>query len=90
MTLLSDPELLNYLDQLYEPKGLKLLSLYSEGEMVWTVNEEIRTPEDFGGVKMRVMTSPILLAAYGAYGASPTPMPYSEVYSALRWWTSAS
>jgi TRAP-type C4-dicarboxylate transport system substrate-binding protein len=30
------------------------------------------------------MTSPLLLAAYRAYGASPTPLPYGEVYSALQ------
>lgn len=30
------------------------------------------------------MTSPLLLAAYEAYGASPTPLPYGEVYSALQ------
>ena len=82
--LLSDPELVSYFDDLYAPKGLKLLSIYSEGEMVWTMKKEVRTPEDFQGVKMRVMTSPILLAAYSAYGASPTPMPYSEVYSGLQ------
>jgi len=82
--LLSDPELIAYFDELYAPKGLKLLSIFSEGEMVWTMKKEIRTPEDFRGVKMRVMTSPLLLAAYNAYGASATPMPYSEVYSGLQ------
>lgn len=82
--ILSDPRLIEDLDQLYAPKGLKLLSIYSEGEMVWTMKQRVRSPDDFGNVKMRVMTSPILLAAYDAYGASPTPMPYSEVYSALQ------
>jgi len=52
--------------------------------MAWTLKDEVRSPDDFAGVKMRVMTSPILLAAYGAYGASPTPMPYAEVYSGLQ------
>ena len=83
-TLLTDSELLASFDQLYQPKGLKLLSIYSEGQMVWTMHDEIRRPADFSGVKMRVMTSPLLLAAYDAYGASPTPMPYSEVYSGLQ------
>lgn len=82
--ILSDPEIIADFDKLYEPKGLKLLSIYSEGEMVWTTKKEIRTPADFRGVKMRVMTSPILLAAYNTYGASATPMPYSEVYSGLQ------
>jgi TRAP-type C4-dicarboxylate transport system substrate-binding protein len=33
---------------------------------------------------MRVMTSPILVEAYKAYGANPTPLPFSEVYSSLQ------
>jgi len=82
--VLADPQLIAFLDPLYAAKGLNLLSMYSEGQMAWTLKEEVRQPDDFSGLKMRVMTSPILLAAYGAYGASPTPMPYSEVYSGLQ------
>jgi TRAP-type C4-dicarboxylate transport system substrate-binding protein len=33
---------------------------------------------------MRTMVSPMLVAAYEAYGASPTPMPYGEVYGGLQ------
>ena len=81
---LSDPELLAFFNQLYRAKGFELLAFYTEGEMVWTTRKPIRQPADFNGVKMRVMTSPLLLAAYDAYGASPTPLPYAEVYSALQ------
>jgi TRAP-type C4-dicarboxylate transport system substrate-binding protein len=82
--VLSDPALVAAFDPLYAEKGLALLSIFSEGQMAWTLKQEVRSPQDFAGVKMRVMTSPILLAAYGAYGASPTPMPYAEVYSGLQ------
>lgn len=82
--ILSNPELIASFDELYAPKGLRLLSIFSEGEMVWTTDREIRNPKDFEGVKFRVMTTPLLLAAYDAYGASATPMPYSEVYSGLQ------
>jgi tripartite ATP-independent transporter DctP family solute receptor len=81
---LRDPAVHALLAPLYADKGLSLLSIYSEGWMVWTTNQPVRHPDDFDGVKMRVMTSPLLLAAYSAYGASPTPLPYSEVYSALQ------
>lgn len=81
---LADPELLATFDRLYARKGFKLLSFFSEGWQVWTTRVPVRKPEDFRGVKFRVMTSPLLLAAYEAYGASPTPLPYSEVYSALQ------
>jgi TRAP-type C4-dicarboxylate transport system substrate-binding protein len=52
--------------------------------MVWTTNKEIRSPADFEGFKMRTMVSPMLVAAYESFGASPTPMPYGEVYGGLQ------
>jgi TRAP-type C4-dicarboxylate transport system substrate-binding protein len=82
--VLTDPRLKATFDPLYAAKGLELTALFAEGQMAWTLKQEVRRPADFAGIKMRVMTSPILLAAYGAYGASPTPMPYSEVYSGLQ------
>jgi len=81
---LSDRRLLEIFDRLYAEKGFKLLSFFSEGWQVWTTRVPVRRPSDFEGVKFRVMTSPLLLAAYEAYGASPTPLAYSEVYSALQ------
>jgi tripartite ATP-independent transporter DctP family solute receptor len=81
---LADPELLATFDGFYSEKGFKLLSFFSEGWQVWTTRAPVRKPADFQGMKFRVMTSPLLLAAYQAYGASPTPLPYSEVYSALQ------
>jgi tripartite ATP-independent transporter DctP family solute receptor len=72
------------LSETLEEKGLKLLTMYPEGDMVWTTNREIRKPEDFNNFKMRVMVSPMLTAAYQAFGANPTPLPYSEVYGGLQ------
>ncbi|MEM7047524.1 MAG: TRAP transporter substrate-binding protein DctP [Pseudomonadota bacterium] len=72
------------LAQDFRSKGLELLTMYSEGPQVWTTNREIRTPEDFANFKMRVMVSPILLKAYEDLGASPTPLPFGEVYGALQ------
>lgn len=81
---LGDPQLRQAFEPLYEEKGLSLLSILSEGWMVWTTQVPVREPADFEGIKIRTMTSPLLLAAYRAYGASPTPLPYGEVYSALQ------
>lgn len=72
------------LNKYYEQKDLEMLSVIPEGWQVWTTKKEIRKPEDFEGVKFRVMTSPMLVEAYKAYGANPTPMPYSEIYSGLQ------
>jgi len=68
----------------FEDKDLRLLTMFPTGEMVWTTNKEIRSPEDFDNFKMRTMVSPMLVAAYEAVGASPTPLPYGEVYGGLQ------
>ncbi len=84
-------QVLNESDVIYDTlageladKGMKLLTMYPEGEMVWTTNKEIRSPADFDNFKMRTMVSPMLIEAYKAFGANPTPLPYSEVYGGLQ------
>lgn len=81
---LGDPSVREFLDRLYAEKGLAFMTAFSEGWMVWTTQEPVRAPADLAGVRFRVMTSPLLVAAFDAYGAQPTPLPYSEVYSALQ------
>lgn len=84
-TLLApNGEIVQLFKKLYREKGFQLLDFYPEGWNVWTTNKEITKPEDFSGLKIRVMTTPLLLAAYEAYGANPTPMAYSEIYSGLQ------
>lgn len=68
----------------FESRGLKLYTIYPEGEMVWTSNREIRTPDDLDGVKFRVMTSPMLIEAVRSYGGNPVALPWGEVYSGLQ------
>lgn len=80
----NDPAFRAEIEPLFPEKDLDLLAILPEGWMVWTTQKPIRAPADFEGVKIRTMTSPLLLAAYEAYGASPQAMPYGEVYSALQ------
>jgi tripartite ATP-independent transporter DctP family solute receptor len=82
--VLANPEVRAKFDELFAAKDFKLLAIISEGWQVWTANKPIESPDDFSGVKFRVMTSPLLMAAYDAYGASSTPLAFSEVYSALQ------
>lgn len=82
--LAESPTVHGALAEAFAAKGLKLGALYSEGEQVWTTRKEIRTPEDMANFKMRVMVSPMLLKAYEDLGASPTPIPFGEVYGALQ------
>ncbi|MDX1553911.1 MAG: TRAP transporter substrate-binding protein DctP [Marinobacter sp.] len=70
--------------ELYAEKGLELLKMYPEGEMVVTLDEPATSPEDFNNKKIRVMTNPLLSETYDAFGATPTPLPWGEVYGALQ------
>ncbi|MGP9831844.1 TRAP transporter substrate-binding protein [Marinobacter sp. NSM] len=70
--------------ELYSEQGLELLKMYPEGEMVVTVDEPVTSPEEFGNKKIRVMTNPLLSETYSAFGATPTPLPWGEVYGALQ------
>ncbi|MFZ7102333.1 MAG: TRAP transporter substrate-binding protein [Peptococcaceae bacterium] len=45
---------------------------------------EIKTPEDMQGIKIRTMQDPYQIKAMEALGASPTPLAYSELYTALQ------
>lgn len=82
--LTGSRELHELMDAAYRQRGLALYSVVPEGWMVWTANRPLREPADFRGLKIRTMVSPLLVQAYRAYGANPTPMPYGEVYGALQ------
>ncbi len=70
--------------ELYAEQGLELLKMYPEGEMVITADTPVRTPEDFRGKNIRTMTNPLLSETYRAFGATPTPLPWGEVYGGLQ------
>ncbi|WP_417512631.1 TRAP transporter substrate-binding protein DctP [Marinobacter sp.] len=70
--------------KLYAEKGLELLQMYPEGEFVITLDEPITTPAELQNKKIRVMTNPLLSETYSAFGATPTPLPWGEVYGALQ------
>ncbi|QFU03321.1 2,3-diketo-L-gulonate-binding periplasmic protein YiaO precursor [Halomonas sp. THAF5a] len=70
--------------ELYAEQGLELLQMYPEGEMVVTANEPITSPADFENKKIRTMTNPLLAETYSAFGATPTPLPWGEVYGGLQ------
>jgi TRAP-type C4-dicarboxylate transport system substrate-binding protein len=71
-------------EDLYAEQGLELLSMFPEGEVAMTTKEPVTTCADLNEVKFRVMTNPLLVESYKAFGATPTPLPWGEVYGALQ------
>lgn len=82
--LTTSKTIYNDLADRFEGVNLKLLTMISEGEMVWGANKAIRTPEDFANQKIRTFTSTIPVETYKAFGATPTPLSWGEVYGSLQ------
>lgn len=69
---------------LYADQGLELLNMFPEGEVAMTTKTPVTTCADLDEVKFRVMTNPLLVESYKAFGATPTPLPWGEVYGGLQ------
>jgi tripartite ATP-independent transporter DctP family solute receptor len=78
------------------PIGQELLAKFPSKGMVglaWAENgfrhmtnskRPINQPEDLKGLKMRTMENPIHIEAYRQFGILPTPMAFTEVFTALQ------
>jgi len=72
------------LEQSFRDNGLVPFGVLYEGWQWISSRNPIHTLEDMDGLRLRLMSSRLLLDTYRAYGASPTPMSYGEVYSSLQ------
>ncbi|WP_232820304.1 TRAP transporter substrate-binding protein [Brachybacterium sp. YJGR34] len=64
---------------------LTVLGGYTQGgRHLYTVGGPIESPEDLAGMKIRVQESEIFLRLIRNIGGVPTPLAYSEVYTALQ------
>lgn len=68
-----------------EKKGLKVLAVWENGYRHLTNNRKpIVVPEDLKGIKLRVPEGKWRIKMFQAYGASPSPMKFGELFTALQ------
>jgi len=67
-----------------ESAGFVGLAFYDSGARSIYAKKPIKTVADAKGLKIRVQQSDLCVALVGAMGANATPMPYGEVYTALK------
>ena len=68
-----------------EQTGVRIVGYFENGIRQFTNSKkEIKKPEDMKGLKVRVMESPVYIETFTQLGASPTPMAFAEVYTALQ------
>ena len=68
-----------------EKFNIRGMCFYDAGSRsFYTIDNPINTPEDLKGMKMRVMKSPTAVSMMKEFGASPTPISWGELYTALQ------
>ena len=69
----------------FPPKGMVALAWAENGFRHMTNSKRpVSSPEDLKGLKMRTMENPIHIQAYRQFGILPTPMAFTEVFTALQ------
>lgn len=67
-----------------EENGIVGLDWYAMGWRMVTCNNEVHSPADMKGLKLRVMENQMHIDHFNALGCSATPMAFSEVYTSLQ------
>jgi tripartite ATP-independent transporter DctP family solute receptor len=68
-----------------EKKGLKILAVWENGyRHVTNSKRPVDVPADLQGIKLRVPEGKWRVKMFLAYGANPSPMKFSEVFTALQ------
>jgi tripartite ATP-independent transporter DctP family solute receptor len=71
--------------QKFPPKGIVALAWAENGFRHMTNSKRpVNVPDDLKGLKMRTMENPIHIQAYKQFGILPTPMAFTEVFTALQ------
>ncbi|MEI2417955.1 TRAP transporter substrate-binding protein [Orrella sp. JC864] len=69
----------------FDSKGMKALGWCDNGFRHMTNSRRpVNSPSDLKGLKMRTMENPVHIQAYKAFGIIPTPMAFTEVFTALQ------
>jgi tripartite ATP-independent transporter DctP family solute receptor len=85
LKLEGTPLFAGWVQKLRNAANLQVLSFdWFQGHRHVLTNVPVKTPADLKGIRMRTPGAPVWLETVRALGATPTGMPWSEVYSALQ------
>lgn len=81
----ADGEVGELLSEELEAEGLVALGFWEMGyKNITNSVRPIQSAEDAQGLQIRVLENPILIDTYSALGMDPTPLPWTETYTALQ------
>ncbi|SMX44704.1 TRAP transporter substrate-binding protein DctP [Actibacterium lipolyticum] len=86
VAVFNDPLMDPFKKKVEDELGVKLLSIMYLGrrQVNLRTDQEVKTPEDLAGVNLRMPGTDAWQFLGKALGANPTPMAFTEVYTALQ------
>lgn len=83
--IVTSPMFAEWEARLGKASGHQILSFnWFQGQRHVLTNKPVSKPADLAGVRMRTPGAPVWLETVRALGATPTPLPWTEVYSAMQ------
>ncbi|MBP2314358.1 C4-dicarboxylate TRAP transporter substrate-binding protein [Azospirillum soli] len=83
--VVTSPLFDQWAEKLRKASGHQVLSFnWWQGERHLLTNKPVKEPADLSGIRMRTPGAPVWMETIRAMGATPTPMGWSEVYTALQ------
>ena len=86
MNVIHNQEILDMVGQWTQKQGIKLLGIHNAGaRQISNSKGVIKTPDDLKGMNIRVPGAKLFIDCFrDSFGANPTAMDFSEVYTALQ------
>lgn len=84
MNLINGPVGRRMNKEMIEETGIRPIGFFQRGPRHLTSNRPIKHPDELDGLIIRVPSVPSFVTAWGALGAKPTPMAFSEVFTSLQ------
>ena len=83
--VVTSPMFEEWVQQLRTASGHQVLSFnWWQGERHLLTNVPVKVPADLAGIRMRTPGAPVWMETIRAMGATPTPMGWAEVYTAIQ------
>ena len=83
--VVTSPMFETWVEKLRKAAGLQVLSFnWWQGERHLVTNVPVKVPADLAGIRMRTPGAPVWMETIRAMGATPTPMGWAEVYTAMQ------
>ena len=82
--LFEDEQFIAALEERFSTANYHYMGMAFQGFRTLTTNREVHTMADMNGMTIRVIESPTPIALWTALGANPTPLAFTEVYTALQ------